>query len=141
NDATIANNCGFMYREVGVEQLMQSRDLAGRASAEPDAAKKATLAERSAAKLAAAKENLIRSRDAYLDTAELAENDVRLVNDAALILVYHFPSRADDAEHLLLRAVELGREQKDDPALDDKTRDALLEAWGDAHQNLGVLYL
>ena len=66
---------------------------------------------------------------------------MRVVNDAALILVYHFASQAEEAERMLLHAVELGARQKDDPTLDDEARDRLLEAWGDAHQNLGLLNL
>jgi hypothetical protein len=96
------------------------------------------LAERT---FAQARDVLAASRDAYLAAASLAPQDVRVLNDAALILVYHFPSRVDEAERLLLAAVEAGARQKDSGELPAPALDLLVEAWGDAHQNLGVLEL
>jgi len=75
------------------------------------------------------------------DALALAPQDVRVTNDAALILVYHFPSRVAEAERLLLAAVEAGARQKDSGELPAQALDLLIEAWGDAHQNLGVLEL
>jgi len=40
-----------------------------------------------------------------------------------------------------VRAIELGAEQKNDPDLSPEELDSLLEAWGDAHQNMGLVYL
>lgn len=141
NDVSIANNSGFFHRELGVQHLWNSRKGQPASSSKPDAVKQALQDERFARERDAAKEALLESRDAYVDAARIAPDDVRIVNDAALILVYHFPSEVDEAERMLTRAVELGRVQKDDSALDAEARDALLEAWGDAHQNLGVLHL
>lgn len=141
NDSSIANNCGFFLREFGVARLASSREARREGAIETDAAKKAALEARAASEFAEAHHVLSDCRDAYLAAARLAPEDVRIVNDTALILVYHFPSQVDEAERLLTQAVEAGRAQKDDAALDEQARDALLEAWGDAHQNLGVVYL
>ena len=47
----------------------------------------------------------------------------------------------EEAERLLLSAVEAGARQKDSGELPAQALDMLVEAWGDAHQNLGVLEL
>ena len=44
------------------------------------------------------------------------------------------------AEEYLMRSVALGKAQLADPNLDEEARYNLLNAWGDAHQNLGVLH-
>lgn len=141
SDGNFANNAGFFHREWGVGMAVRAREYRARAEAASDPAVRdleLALAEQAEAQ---EREILTACRDAYLDAARLLPEDVRIVNDAALILVYHFPSRAAEAEQLLLQSVANGAKQKDEAALAAEARDALLEAWGDAHQNLGVLEL
>jgi hypothetical protein len=83
------------------------------------------------------------SWQAYTRTVELAPNDVRLVNDRALIAVYHL----DDedilalAEQELHRATQMGAVQQAQLAEDvpDRERRDLDEAVGDAWENLAYL--
>ena len=82
-----------------------------------------------------------RSYDAYLDAARLAPTDVRIVNDTALIAVYYLHEDLDRAEEMLRRSIEMGAKQLETRELDDEARYALANAYGDAFQNLGVLYL
>ena len=77
---------------------------------------------------------------AYRAAAELAPDDVRILCDAAELPI-HLGRDLEWAEATLLRCVELGEEQRASPALDPEARLALMQAWGDAHENLGVLYL
>jgi len=140
-DADFANNAGFFHREWGVGLVTSSREHRALAAAANDPAVRdfeLALAERT---FAQARGVLATCRDAYLAAASLAPQDVRVTNDAALILVYHFPSRVAEAERLLLAAVEAGARQKDSGELPAQALDLLIEAWGDAHQNLGVLEL
>ncbi|MBL8900580.1 MAG: hypothetical protein JNM84_23315 [Planctomycetes bacterium] len=124
-DANLANNCGYFHREIGVAQAQAAR--AGGEDAAEMAAK--------------ARETLAICRDAYLAAAALAPDDVRIVNDAALILLYHYPSRVEEAERLLRHAKEKGEVQLQSADMDPEARDLLTEAYGDAHQNLGLLFL
>jgi tetratricopeptide (TPR) repeat protein len=78
---------------------------------------------------------------AYLDAVALAPSDLRALNDCALVAVYHIGSERDRAESLLRRCVALGADQVADPGLTAERRNQVLAAWGDAHQNLGKLYL
>lgn len=141
SDGDIANNCGFFHREWGVGMVFKSREYAAQAAQASDPAVRDLDAALAGQAAEAARSILRACRDAYLDSARLAPADVRVVNDAALILVYHFPSQHELAEQLLMQCVALGAQQKDDPDLGDGERSTLLEAWGDAHQNLGVLEL
>ncbi|MBK9384915.1 MAG: hypothetical protein IPN34_08880 [Planctomycetes bacterium] len=124
-DANLANNCGYFHREIGVAQAQAAR-AGGEGAAE--------MAEKARATLAIC-------RDAYLAAAALAPDDVRIVNDAALILLYHYPSRIEEAERLLRQAKEKGEVQLQSADMDPEARDLLTEAYGDAHQNLGLLFL
>lgn len=76
---------------------------------------------------------------AYRKCIELAPDNVRYVNDTALILLYHLHRDLDEAERLLVRAIELGEAQyptiKDDPTAEADMR----SAWGDAMLNHGKL--
>ena len=105
------------------------------------------------ARAARAMELMRRSWTAYERAAELAPEDVRIVNDAALVLVYYLHEDLERAERWLLRCVELGGAQleakraalaveavPERAAELESELDPLQEAWGDAHQNLGVLY-
>lgn len=78
---------------------------------------------------------------AYRTLVDLAPDDVRALNDTALILLYHLHRDYDEAERLLQKAFALGAEQY--PATkDDAEAEAFLRsAWGDAMLNLGLLYL
>jgi tetratricopeptide (TPR) repeat protein len=81
-----------------------------------------------------------KSYAAYLEATRLAPDDVSIVNDTALIAVYHLYRDIDRAAELLEHCVEVGAEQLESDALDEKARWSLQNAWGDAHQNLGILY-
>ena len=140
-DADFANNCGFFHREWGVGSVFKAREYRAMAEGSADAAVRELDLALAAQELARASSILATCRDAYLAAAQLAPQDVRVVNDAALILVYHFPSRADEAEQLLLQCVANGAAQKDAGTLPAQALDTLIEAWADAHQNLGVLEL
>ena len=83
------------------------------------------------------------SWQAYTRTVELAPNDVRLVNDRALIAVYHLDEEEilALAEQELHRATQMGAEQLSQLAEDvpDRERRDLDEAVGDAWENLAYL--
>jgi len=135
------------------EARAELRALAGLASEPPGSSAERTAFEQAAnERLARARALMPRSWAAYRVAAELAPEDVRVLNDAALVLVYYLHHDLEWAEQALLRCVELGGPQleakraalalEESPeraqALEDEI--ALLEeAWGDAHQNLGVL--
>ena len=78
---------------------------------------------------------------AYSRTVELAPQDVRLVNDRALISVYYLDEHWEEAERELHRALQLGAEQQKQMAADvpDRERRLLDEAIGDAWENLAYL--
>jgi tetratricopeptide (TPR) repeat protein len=100
-----------------------------------------TLRAEAATLRAQASEHAQKSYHAYQAAARLSPDDVRVVNDAALVMVYHIRRDVDEMEGLLTRAIGMGAEQITDPELSPEELDALLEAWGDAHQNLGLVYL
>lgn len=80
---------------------------------------------------------------AYSRTVELAPDDVRLVNDRALIAVYYLAGdeHHELAEQELHRATRLGQEQLAQLAEDvpERERRLLDEAVGDAWENLAYL--
>jgi tetratricopeptide (TPR) repeat protein len=97
---------------------------------------------RDAAELrAAALEHARKSEAAYLAAAALAPQDVRVQNDAAVVMVYHTRRDAPATRALLERAIAQGEVQVQDPEISAEDLDALLEALGDAWQNLGLLAL
>jgi hypothetical protein len=137
------------------ETTAKLRAAAGLPAEAGDAASERARLEQAAAEHAErARALMAKSYAAYCQAAALAPSDVRLVNDTALILVYYLQHDLDHAEELLGRCVALGQTQVDELraklAAGDVTaeqRDALereLEqienAWGDAFQNLGILY-
>ena len=165
-----ANNAGFFLREAAVELEYEGRNLCNAASGSLTNAEAlaelrtragiapGTANERGAFQRAAdercrrAREIMERSWRAYEPAAALAPEDVRVVNDAALVLVYYLHRELERAEKMLLRCVELGGPQleakKAELAVEGSPERAgvleseieqLTEAWGDAHQNLGVL--
>ncbi|QDU85929.1 hypothetical protein Pla163_30760 [Planctomycetes bacterium Pla163] len=129
-DGNFANNAGFLNRDLAVAIELEGRELM--AAGDDDAARE---------RFARALEIMERSAAAYARAAELLPDDVRVINDAALVHVYYLHTELDRAEELLLRAVELGASQLEADDLPADERPILTEAWGDAHENLGVLWL
>lgn len=129
-------------REYGEAELAQLREFAG-----VPAEQAGTDAERAAFEAAAkrararARRHFEQSYEAYLVASELAPEDVRVVNDTALIAVYCLGEDLERAESMLIKCVEMGRAQLDAGGLDAEGTYDLENAWGDAHENLGVLYL
>jgi tetratricopeptide (TPR) repeat protein len=168
-DPNWANNTGFFYRDAGVEAETMARELC--AAAHGLVTDEVRLGElRLAAAIApelfgtpgevalfqhAANEHassaiamLEKSYEAYIDASDLVPEDVRIVNDTALVLVYYLHKDLELAEKYLLRSIAMGEEQlaldaakPADEALDGVARGMLTEAYGDAYQNLGVLHL
>jgi tetratricopeptide (TPR) repeat protein len=173
DSALWANNAGFFLRDAAdalekearrlcraargeltnAEALAELRGLPGiERAVGGTAAERAAFARAADERAARARELMERSWQAYRPAAELAPEDVRVVNDAALVLVWYLHHDLAWAEQALLRCVELGGPQieakraalasEESPerasALDDELTQ-LTEAWGDAHQNLGVL--
>ena len=110
------NNYGFVCRDLGAQALEAGDTLR-------------------AGKL------FLQSWTAYSKTVELAPQDVRLVNDRALIAVYYLNDHHDLAEAELHRAIQMGDSQL--AAMDDthspQQRQDLDEAIGDAWENLAYL--
>jgi tetratricopeptide (TPR) repeat protein len=81
------------------------------------------------------------SWQAYRRAVELMGEDVRVLNDAALVQVHHLRDNLAEAEALLERAIRLGESQL--AALgsqpDERARFPLAQALGDALLNLGYL--
>lgn len=135
------------------EALAELRELAGlpAATTDPDG-ERAAFARAADERFVRARALMQRSWEAYRPAAELVPEDVRVVNDAALVLVYYLHHDLDWAEQALMRCVEMGGPQieakkaalaqESSPerasALESEL-EQLTEAWGDAHQNLGVL--
>ncbi|MFT5285298.1 MAG: tetratricopeptide (TPR) repeat protein [Planctomycetota bacterium] len=155
-----ANNAAFFHRDLAVELEQVGKDLCRRSISpptEPDEVARllelagleasevtdlsTALAERSEQNLTLARATIEKSYEAYLDVERLAPDDVRLVNDSALIRVWYLYRDFDHAIELLERSIAMGTEQIQDPTLSEDDRDALENAWGDAYQNLGYLYL
>lgn len=168
-----ANNAGFFLRDAGVdleregrglcraarglvtnaEVLAELRTRAGLTQALAGSPEEREAFRKAAdERLARAREILERSWAAYRPAAELAPNDVRVVNDSALVLVYYLRHDLELAERQLLRCVEMGgpelEAKKAELALEasperasalEREIELLTEAWGDAHQNMGVL--
>ncbi len=141
DDAELANNAGFFHREWGVPMLMHARELRKAAAAEQDAAERAQLEARAAGLEAQGRVVIAACCDAYKACADLAPDNVRWVNSYALMLVYHYPSRLDEAEKLLQHCVAQGEQQSQDLARSAEERDLIAEGWGDANQNLGMIEL
>lgn len=158
-----ANNAGFFHRDTCVilelQAQMAERHARGekRVRKEPEgdienatwetvqievSAQEREDALRDAAELrASAAEHASKSEAAYLAAAALAPQDVRVQNDAAVVMVYHTRRDVPATRALLERAIELGERQVQDPEISAEDLDRLLEAWGDAWQNLGLLAL
>jgi hypothetical protein len=168
-----ANNAGFFLRDAAMDLEKEARKLCQAARGEltnsealaelralpgvehapsGTASERAAFARAADERAARARAVMERSWQAYRPAAELAPEDVRVVNDAALVLVYYLHHDLEWAEQALLRCVEMGgpqieakraalaREESPEKASAlDAELTLLTEAWGDAHQNLGVL--
>jgi tetratricopeptide (TPR) repeat protein len=130
DDANFANNAGFLLRDLAVELEARSREL--RASGDATAADDV---------LAQAWTHMRASAAAYRRAAELLPDDVRVINDAALVFAYYLHEDLDWAEATFRRAIELGAQQRSNTKLTEQQRFDLDNAWGDAHENLAVLLL
>jgi tetratricopeptide (TPR) repeat protein len=140
SDPNLANNAGFLNRDAATALERDSRIPRHAAQGESDPQKKAELAADADRLLERAQELMQRSYAAYIVAAELAPEDVRIVNDAGLVMAYYLRSDAEAAERYFLRAIQYGNEQLAGVELTGGLND-LEEAWGDAHQNMGVLCL
>jgi len=140
-DAELANNAGFFHREWGVPMLMHARELRRNAAAEQDSARRAELEARAAELETQGRRAIAACCDAYKACADLAPDNVRWVNSYALMLVYHYPSRLEEAERLLQHCVAQGEKQANDLARSAEERELIAEGWGDANQNLGMIEL
>ena len=162
DDPNLANDAGYWHREAGSRMQNWGADAARLARgdlgdrkrveerlaaaglelppAENEAATRAALEQAAGILEERSRQLFETSYTAYLRASELAPEDVRVVNDTALIAVYHLGRDLDRAEDYLLRCVKMGEAQLEMRELDDEARRELTEAWGDAHQNLGVLY-
>jgi len=78
---------------------------------------------------------------AFVDAAQLAPNDVRVLCDASEVAVYELRQDLKIVREFLSEAIRLGDLRSKDPQLVGAERRALLEAWGDAHECMGVLML
>lgn len=161
DDENWANNAGLYLRDAAVNIELVGRRLCNayrgeesdpeilaylRRVAEIEEAQYDTDAEKTRFRevsneaIVEARDLMERSYSAYKIAAELAPDDVRIVNDTALDLVYYLHRDYKFAEELLLKCVEMGAEQVKDETLEETPRFDLENAWGDAFQNLGVLY-
>ncbi len=105
-------------------------------------------------RLARARAMMLRSQAVYRTAVGLSPDDVALLNDTALISVYYLHNDLDEAEQMLHSCVAKGAAQiaflearlqegdlsAEDRELLDGELFLLKTAWGDAHQNLGVLH-
>ena len=89
-----------------------------------------------------ARETYRESWQAYRKAVELLPDDVRVLNDAGLVQVYHLRDNLGEAEALLERAIERGEAELAalGPESDERVRFPLAQAVGDAWLNLGTLY-
>ena len=130
----LANNVGFVNRDAAVLREMDATARFARAGSDDERAA-------AAASRARAQELIERSWSAYCIAAAMTPDDVRVVNDTGLIMTYYLRTDADAAERYLLDAVADGavQVQYDLAEMGERERFDLNEAWGDAHQNMGIL--
>ncbi|QDU69008.1 hypothetical protein [Engelhardtia mirabilis] len=161
DDADMANNAGFLNRDAATALAnmgerycraakgeIDDPDMVARIVATLESTEGLTpeqiddlLVAKSREYAARARATMVRSSEAYRDAARLSPDDVRIINDTALVFVYYLHSDLEFAEGLLMRAVALGEEQLAAGGLDEQQLYELKNAWGDAHENLGVLWL
>lgn len=113
-DPDFANNHGLFARDhgVGLEQSGKEQEAAAMFEA---------------------------SYASYTRAAELQPENVRFINDRALLLIYHLHRDLDQAHELLQQAIALGEKRMaESPPEDPAARRDLEESIGDCYQNLGV---
>jgi tetratricopeptide (TPR) repeat protein len=140
-DANLANNAGFLNRDAAVLFEIRARRLRRQVERATEPAERTRLAEDAQRDMDTALTLMRRSWAAYQQAARLAPDDVRIVNDAGLVMTYYLRTDADEAERLLEQAARQGDQQVAETQLEGRALFDLNEAWGDAYQNLGVLYL
>ncbi len=120
DDAWSWNNVGYLLREIGSDT---------EASGDPGA-------------FDLARSTFIESYRAYTRAATLAPHEPRIVNDTALIQVYHLRDDLEGAERMLNEAIRVGEEQLAELGYNppESERFPIAQAVGDAYQNLGFLY-
>ncbi|MDF1836404.1 MAG: hypothetical protein P1V35_00920 [Planctomycetota bacterium] len=136
-DSNLANNAGFLNRDAAVMHGRIAGAMANRAEQAEGAAERGNLLRSSAQEQARALVLMERSYAAYQVAAELASDDVRICNDAGLIMTYYLRTDPDQAEVYLRQSIANAEAQE---VWNSPESDAY-EAWGDAYQNLAVLYL
>ncbi|MEM9381727.1 MAG: hypothetical protein AAGB93_17360 [Planctomycetota bacterium] len=143
DDPNLANNAGFVNRDAAVLwDIDAGRRLRKVAMDEANGATAAELAADRAQAMesrARAQALIERSWAAYQVAARLSPDDVRVVNDAGLVMAYYVRTDPEAAELYFLQAAKDGEEQLRTLELEDDEREALEEAWGDAHQNMGII--
>ncbi|MCZ6598060.1 MAG: hypothetical protein O7B99_10500 [Planctomycetota bacterium] len=89
-----------------------------------------------------ARSTFVESWKTYQRAAELAPHEPRIINDTALIQVYHLQDDLETAEALLHRAIQVGEARLEElgPEAEETERFPLAQAVGDAYQNLGFLH-
>ncbi|MEM9799681.1 MAG: tetratricopeptide repeat protein [Planctomycetota bacterium] len=131
DNENLANNAGFLNRDAGVLWETDARRRFHDAETDEDRA----AAEASRAR---AQELMEKSWSAYQVAAGLLPDDVRVVNDAGLVMAYYLRTDAEAAERYFLDAATDGEVQLREEMPEDE-RLALEEAYGDAHQNMGII--
>ena len=126
DDIDWLNNAGLMRRDLGEEQVRTGNKEKAKACFEA-------------------------SYQYYKRVADLRPDEPRLVNDAALLLLYHLHRDLDLAEEMFRRSIRLGEDKLEElgerpDAADDPSAqggadrwDYYAEATGDAYQNLALL--
>jgi len=140
-DPNLANNAGFLNRDAAMLWEAGAQRALARAADDP-------AAEDGAAALRAKAQELIeRSWEAYRVAARLVPDDVRVVNDTGLIMAYYVRTDPDLAVEYFQDAIRDGAEQlaaaremaPDALAAAGIELPALTEAYGDAHENMGIV--
>jgi tetratricopeptide (TPR) repeat protein len=124
-NGNMANDAGFVNRDAAV---LLMRAAQGAEEEDQDLEAKAL-------------EVMGRSWTAYREAARLLPEDVRVVNDTGLVMTYYLRTDPEEAERLLLSAIEHGAVQVPKMELEPQAQAQLEEAWGDAHQNMAILEL
>ncbi|MBL4770980.1 MAG: hypothetical protein JKY61_07535 [Planctomycetes bacterium] len=136
-DSNLANNAGFLNRDASVMHARIAGVMTGRASQAEGAAERGNLLRSAAQEQARAQVLMERSYAAYQVAADLAPTDIRICNDAGLILTYYLRNDPKQAEVYLRQSIANAEEQE---IWNSPETDAYV-AWGDAYQNLAVLFL
>lgn len=130
--------------QIGQDAATLLENLRAELSVAPEligtAAEKRLFRERADELLTRAWELVEHSTSAYLAAVELTPEDPAVLNDASVMFLYHMHRDIDRAEELLLRCLEVSERLLADETLPEDERAVIVERWGDAHENLGVLH-